>query len=181
MSNHLRVTKVLAALLISMTGGAMVLMALGNNPPSAGPFCLASYYRLDPVEEAIVPRATQSPTSWKDIEVYYSNTQNGNLEQLSRLRGLNRPQDINCHFCLCNGHGGNDGQIQTTERWHRQLPTVPTAGFYASAHTIRICVIADRKHSPVTERQVRRTQALIQQLRRAFNIAPQSVRYPDSL
>jgi hypothetical protein len=41
MSKQPRVVKVLAALLVSMTVGAFVLMALGNNPPSAGPFCLA--------------------------------------------------------------------------------------------------------------------------------------------
>ena len=38
MPNQVRVTKVLATLLASMTIGAIILMALGHNPPSAGPF-----------------------------------------------------------------------------------------------------------------------------------------------
>ncbi|MCK4821571.1 hypothetical protein KA005_37740, partial [bacterium] len=52
MPNQVRVAKVLATLLTSMTIGAIVLMALGHNPPSAGPFSLWTYYRLDPVKKA---------------------------------------------------------------------------------------------------------------------------------
>ena len=51
MPNQARVAKVLAALLASMTTGAIVLMALGHNPPSAGPFSLWTYCSLDPVKK----------------------------------------------------------------------------------------------------------------------------------
>ena len=37
MSYQPRVARVLVVLLVSMTTGAIVLMALGNHPPSAGP------------------------------------------------------------------------------------------------------------------------------------------------
>jgi len=87
MSNQPRVAKVLAALLISMTAGAIVLLAMGNNPPSAGPFCLSIYYRLDPVEKAIISRSCQSPSRWSCIEIYYSGTKAGNVEQLASLNG----------------------------------------------------------------------------------------------
>jgi len=95
MSNQPRVAKVLAALLVSMTTGAMVLMALGNNPPSAGAFCLSRYYRLGPVEKAIRSRAAQSPGRWNCIEIYYSGAKAGNIEQLASLSGLADPEDIN--------------------------------------------------------------------------------------
>ena len=85
MSDQPRVAKVLAALLVSMTIGAVLLMALGNNAPLAGPFCLSSYYRLDPVEAAISSQAAQSPNRWKNIEVYYSRTKAGNISQLASL------------------------------------------------------------------------------------------------
>ncbi|HEY5505442.1 MAG TPA: hypothetical protein VIK28_09810, partial [Sedimentisphaerales bacterium] len=68
MSNQPRVTKVLVMLLVSMTIGAVVLMALGNHPPSAGPFCLSTYYRLDPIQQAICSRVTQAPGRWESIE-----------------------------------------------------------------------------------------------------------------
>jgi hypothetical protein len=115
MANQPRVAKVLVALLVSMTLGAVVLMALGNNPPKGGPFCLSSYYSLDPVLDAMVSRAAQTPGRWNSIEIYYSGTQVGNIEQLASLWGLASPDQLNCHFCLCNGSGGLDGQIQTTE------------------------------------------------------------------
>ena len=108
MSAQPRVAKVLAALLLSMTTGAIVLMALGNHPPKAGPFCLSSYYRLSPVKETIRSYRVQSPGNWNSIEIYYSGTKAGNIEQLASLSGLPSPEDINCHFVICNGRGGGD-------------------------------------------------------------------------
>ena len=99
-----------------MTIGAIVLMALGHNPPSAGPFSLWTYYSLDPVGKAISTQAAQSPENWNSIQIYYSNTSTGNIDQLASLNGLTNPDDINCHFCVYNGLGGTDGQIQKIGR-----------------------------------------------------------------
>jgi len=178
MSNQPRVAKVLAALLISMTTGAIVLMALSNDPPSAGPFCLSSYYRLDPVEKAITSRGAQSPNRWNCIEIYYSDTKAGNIEQLASLNGLARPEDINCHFVVCNGLGADDGQIQSTEKWQRQWSIIPGKTWYGSGQTIRICIIADGKSSAPTDFQIKRTEALIEALRLKFDIQPENIYYP---
>jgi hypothetical protein len=178
MSEQQRVAKVLAALLISMTMGAIILMALSNEPPSAGPFCLSSYYRLDPVEEAISSRVPQSPSRWNCIEIYYSATKAGNIEQLASLSGLANPQDINCHFVICNGLGGPDGQIQTTEKWQRQWSIIPGRTWYGSSQTIRICIIGDGKTALPTDCQRKRTEALVEGLCRKFDIRPESVYYP---
>ena len=83
MPNQARVVKVLATLLASMTIGAIVLMALGHNPPSAGPFSLWTYQSLDPVKNAMASRASQSPDRWNSIEIHYSSTQGGNIKQLA--------------------------------------------------------------------------------------------------
>ena len=179
MSNQPRVAKVLAALLVSMTVVAIVLMVLRNNPPSAGPFCLSSYYRLDPVEEAISSRAAQSPGRWNCIEIYYSGTKAGNIEQLASLSGLASPEDINCHFCLCNGLGGGDGQIQPTEKWQRQWSIIPGRTWYGSGQTIRLCVIADGKTARPTDFQIKRVEQLVEGLCRKFDIQTQSVYYPS--
>ena len=180
MSNQPRVAKVLAALLVSMTIGAVVLMSLGNNPPSAGPFCLSSYYRLDPVEKAILARAAHSSARWRGIEVYYSSTKAGNIEQLTALGGLTSAEDLDCHFVVCNGLGGSDGQILTTERWHRQWSIIPNQRWYGSAQTIRICVIADGLEVLPTDAQVRRTESLVEALYRKFKIMPQAIYYPSN-
>ncbi len=173
MTGQPRVAKVLAALLLSMTAGAIVLMVLSGSPPSAGAFCLSSYYRLDPVEKAACSLAPQSPGQWSRIEVYYSGTKAGNIEQLVSLSGLAYAEDLNCHFVICNGLGGTDGLIQSTERWQHQLPA---AGLRRPA--IRICVVSDGKSAHPTELQIKRTEALVDVLSRKFDIRPNAIRFP---
>jgi hypothetical protein len=173
------VAKVLAALLVSMTLGAVVLMALGNNPPSAGAFCLASYYRLEPVQQVITSRAPQHPHRWDSIEVHYSGTGAGNMEQLASLHGLAGPDQTNFHFCVCNGLGGPDGHIEPSERWQRQWSVVPGRTWRGTDRTIRICAIADGRATLPTDCQVKRTEALVQGLCRKFQIPSQSVYYPE--
>lgn len=178
MSNQPRVAKVLAALLVSMTIGAIVLMVLGNNPPSAAPFSLASYYQLNPAENAIASQAPQSPKRWNCIEVYYSATKAGNIQQLASLSGLSSPDDINCHFVICNGLGGDDGQIQPAEKWQRQWSAVPDRTWYGSSQTIRVCIIADGKTTLPTDFQIKRTEALAEALCEKFAIEPECIYYP---
>ena len=178
MSDQSRVMKVLAALLVSMTTGAFVLMALGNNPPSAGAFCLSSYYSLGPVKEAILSRACQSPDRWNRIEIYYSGTGAGNIEYLASLQGLTRPEDLNYHYVICNGFGGLDGEVQPTERWQKQTSSTPDRSWHGSTATIRTCVIAPGINAHPTNCQVKRTEALVDGLCRVFGIQPQSIYYP---
>jgi len=179
MSNQPRVAKVLAALLVSMTTGAVVLMVLGNNPPSAGPFCLSNYYRLDPIDKAIGSRAVQAPGRWNCIEIYYSGTGAGNIEQLASLSGLTNPEDINCHFVIGNGLGAGDGQIQKAEKWQRQWSCIPGNSWYGTSRTIRICVIADHRNTRPTDSQRKRVEELTEALYRKFDILLQSIYYPD--
>jgi len=180
MSNQPRVAKVLAALLLSMTLGAIILMALGNNPPSSGAFSLWSYYRLDPVQKVIISRVAQSPDRWNCIEIYYSNTKAGNIQQLASLNGLARPEDLNCHFCIGNGLGARNGQIQSTEKWQRQWSIIPGKTWYGTGQTIRICVIAEAATAPPTNSQRKRTEALAEGLCRKFNISPDQIHFPNN-
>ena len=179
MSNQPRVAKVLAVLMISMTAGAIVLMLLGNNPPSGGAFCLSSYYRLDSIEKALRSQVAQYPSRWSCVEIYYSDTKAGNIEQLAALAGLISPEDINCHFVVCNGLGGNNGQILSTEKWQRQWSIIPDQRWYGNGQTIRICVIADEKTSPAAEIQRKRVDALLEGLHRKFDIQTSCTHYPS--
>ena len=179
-----REAKVFAALAISMTLGVVILQSLGNNPPSAGAFCLSRYTRAIPVEEAVLSRAAQPAGIWSGIEIYYSGTMSGNIQQLAFLSGLGNPEDINCHYVICNGLGGGDGQIQPTEIWQRQQPVnrdwlshQPQAASWGQ--TIFICVIADYETARPTEMQIEITEALAEGLCRKFDIQSESIHYPD--
>jgi hypothetical protein len=180
MSNQPRVARVLVVLLVSMTTGAVVLMALGNHPPSAGPFALSTYYQLDPVQQAIYSRVAQAPGRWECIEVYYSGTKAGNIEQLASLSGLANSDDINCHFVVCNGLGGSDGEIQTTEKWQKQWSVIPDHTWYGSSRTIRVCLVADGKNVRQTDSQIKRAEALVEALSGKFSIPPAKIFYPTS-
>ena len=178
MSSQPRVAKVFAALLVSMTGGAIFLMALGSNPPSAGPYSLSSYPRLDRVEKALYSRVTESGERWKCIEVYYSGTKGGNIRQLASLSGLAGPDDINCHFVICNGLGGRDGEIQTTEKWQRQRSVIPSRSRYGSGQTIRISVVANGKTIRPSDSQIGTARTLVKRLLGKFDIHTESIYYP---
>jgi hypothetical protein len=169
---------VFVALLASMTVGTVILMALGNNPPSEGAFCLSGYYHLEPIEEVISSRAVQYPDRWNHIEICYSGTKAGNIKQLASLNGLTNPDDINCHFVICNGLGGADGQIQTTEKWQRQWPIVSEQHRADYSKTIRICIISD-EITPPTDFQVKRKEVLVEGLHRKFGIPFDSIYYSD--
>ena len=178
MSNQPRVAKVLAALLVSMTIGAVVLMSLGNAPPAAGPWSLCTYRSLTPVQKYVSSRAAQSPSRWNCIEIYYSGTARGNLKELLAGSGAAKPEDLDCHYVVCNGSGGEDGDIQPTEKWQRQWPVVPSRTWYGTRQTIRICVVADGEQSRPTECQVKRTEELIGELRKGFQIPADSIYQP---
>lgn len=180
MSSQRRVATILIALLISMTSCAVLLMVLGNNPPSAGPFCLSSYYRLDPVEAVLSSQSPQSPDRWNKIEIFYSGTKAGNIEQLTSLWGLKTAERLNCHFVVCNGLGGTDGQIQGTSRWSLQWACIPGQNWYGTSQTVRICVIGSSNAANLTDAQINRVGALAEALCRKFQIRPDSVHYPSN-
>lgn len=189
MTTHSRETKVLVVLGVSITLGAIILNALGHNPPSAGAFCLSRYYRLGSVKKNILSRADQSPGRWSQIEIYVIVPESGNIksafggssdvggpEHINPVREQNEKvsNGVNCHFVICNGRVGHDGQILPTEKWQKQSSVI-----HYSKQTIRICVILDDKAKTPTDFQIKRTESLAEELSRKFHIQPESIRYPD--
>ena len=188
MTQQLRVYRVLLVLLISMTLGAITLMALGNQPPGKVPFCLSKYRRLAPLERAICPEDEHITLQdkWTHIEVFYSGTRAGNIKLLAALYGLSDPSQLNTHFVICNGlgEGEQDGMIQATDRWCKQLPIVQDPSrknWYNQQNTIHICVIADGKNAFPTNSQIRRVESLVNTLCRYCHIKPECVYFPGDL
>ena len=181
MTNQLRVWKVLLVLLISMTSGAIILMALGGNPPSSGAFCLATFYQLRSAEAVVASRTYEPPDRWSRVEVFYSHTAGGDINWLAARSGLSEPEDLNCHFVVCNGLGGDDGAILPTEKWQMQKSVVPLQNWYSASQTIRICVVADGKNSLPTDCQIKRVDTLVRLLTRKFNITTDNILYPGDI
>lgn len=231
MTTHSRETKVLVVLGASIILGAIILNALGHNPPSAGAFCLSRYYRLGSVKKSILSRADQLQGRWGRIEISVIVPESGNIksafggssdvggpEHINPVREQNEKvspdrdtayNGVNCHFVICNGRVGHDGQILPTEKWQKQSSVIPpenwngeplrpvTSGgalsdrskyqrptdFYETPtdQTIYICIIADDEAVPPTDFQIRRAEALVEVLCRKFDIQlqPESIRYPD--
>jgi hypothetical protein len=159
-----------------MTAGAIVLMVLGNNPPSAGPFCLSAYYRLSSVDHVMRSQACQTPDRWSRIEIFFSGTKGGSLDQLAAIRGS--AADLNCHFIICNGNGGDDGEIQATEKWQKQWSIRPSPTWQGSERTVRICLVGDGASVLPTDYQLKRLEMLLEALCRKFHVPAESVHLP---
>jgi hypothetical protein len=173
-----REARVFAALAVSMTVAMLILKALSQNPPAAGAFCLTRYNDLPAIEKAVALDAGQPPRQWNTIEIFYSQTRGGNIEELAELEGLTSPDELNCHFIIGNGLGADDGQIIKSVKWQKQLYAGSGIINDKKQTVIRICVIADKIARP-TDFQIKRTEALTEILRRKFDIESLSVYYPD--
>jgi hypothetical protein len=175
-----RNTKVFVSALISILAGLIILQSLDTNPPLADAFSLSDYYDLEPIEDVITSRTQQFRDRWSRINIVYSQTKAGDIDQLCSLSGLANPEDINYHFVICNGFGGANGLIQPTEKWQRQWSITLTPDMNVGMRAIRICIICDGKETPPTEFQIRRTEELLEQLSRKFNIQPEAITYPEN-
>ena len=180
-----REVKVLAALSTSMTIGFLVLMALGNNPPSAGAFCLSSYYRLEPVETVISCPIDTEIESWKRIKVSYvkmpiaqkSKTTNNQVEAVEQKTGPltsvpTESHQSRGHFFVCDGIIGHNGGILATNKWEKQEQIESEQG-----PTIFISVITDGHSNGPTGIQIERICALIVALSKRFDIPPEYISY----
>jgi len=163
---------VLFALIASMTVGAFVLMALDGQRPIAQAYSLSSYLRLDPAEDAIRNKVTQTFSNWNRIEIYYSGTSGGNADELPLLTNLANGSETQFHFAVCNGSGAEDGDIQAGNSWKNQQLC------YGRNGVVRVCVISNGQADSVTDCQIKRTSALVESLIRTFDILPRNIHYP---
>ena len=175
-----RRTKVFLAALISIGIAAVILKALGGNPPLAGAFSLSDYYCLVPIEKVISSNIVGPSGRWACIDISYSGTSTGDTDQSSSLSSLVNDDVLNYHFIVCNGLIGGDGQIQPTWKWQRQKSAIPARTTYGSEQTIYIRVITRGKIPSPTDFQIRRTEALVEALVRRFDIQSGSIYYPDN-
>lgn len=163
---------VLFSLIASMTIGALVLMVLDRDNPIQGAYSLSGYLRLDPVEDVVKNTLTRNPAHWDQVEIFYSRTDNGNADDLALLTTLAYGSKSEFHFVVGNGNGAEDGQVQAGQFWKNQNLCSGRNG------VIRVCVISDGLADSVTDCQIQRTNDLVENLVRTFNISSNRIAYP---
>jgi hypothetical protein len=178
MSNQARTSRIIISLIASMTIGALVLMALDNHSLSAGAFSLAGYTNLNPIEQVTLNSVMPGKQKWDFIEIYYSGTDAGDIEDIARFNGLTNSEDVNFHFLVCNGTGEADGKIQAATKWRKQRAALGGQDWFGNNQTIRICVVADGLKFLPTDCQLKRTTGLVEVLVRKFDISARRISYP---
>jgi hypothetical protein len=171
MTSPHRVVKVLATLLFSMTTVGTILIALTGQPIAAGVYSLTSYRTLNSIKNVISSRSPQAENNWNSIEIYYYDT--SKIENESSLQEVSSFEGIEYHFCVYNGSNDNNGRIQKSEKWQKQISIPSTGTQLGNNETIRICIIVGG--TTATNYQVNRTEELVERLSTRFNIAPDSV------
>ncbi len=108
--------------------------------------------------------AVRLQREWEGILVHHSASPSGNLERLDRYhREHNGWLMVGYDFVICNGDGGPDGLVQTTDRWRRQIQ-----GAHAGEglkryndHWIGICLVGDFNRGRPTREQMRSLRRLV--------------------
>lgn len=162
MVNHGRLAKVIILLMLSMTGGALLLLTLEGKPIKPMPFSLSSQVRLPSVELTLGTENGIDRDRWRDIEISY----HSNNGYLSDEFGLSGPLAREYHFVISDGSGGHDGEIYASHRWTKQLTCEQSPGAFANPDTIRICLLGDAKTRQSTPRQIRQLEILVKSLDR---------------
>lgn len=170
--NNNRPLKIWVCLVASMTAGALVLMSLDNHKISAGAFSLASFQRLGSIQNAAKIDSSAVSSKWDSIQVVFSGTTGGSLENIALAQGNLPVSDVDLHFLICNGLGGDDGLILSSQRWQKQI------NCSNKAKTIEICIVSDGVRTIPTNTQLNRTSELVEHLARVYSIKTSNIHYP---
>lgn len=130
-----RTTKVLGALLVAMTIGALLLMAMESEPPRPSSNALASIRSSAGVDLGNVSR------KWRRIVLHASPGGKDTLPQ-------------RCHFVVYAKPDANGLWVRPTARWEKQIPGhhVYVKGQDFNSDSIGVCLIGDfSKQGPGTE------------------------------
>lgn len=151
-----RTTKVLGALIASMTIGAFVLMLMEGGAPMRG--------ELASVRGAITDRSLTASRSWRRVVLHAS-------------RGGNDSLPKRCHFVVLAAPDANGQWVRPTALWTRQKPGphvyVPNYDF--AADSIGICLMGDFSQRSPSRDQFQALLRLVNELQRECKISADRV------
>jgi hypothetical protein len=118
----------------------------------------------------------EPPQDWKYIVLHHTASSTGSVEAIhnSHLKNKDkggRPwQGIGYHFVIGNGRGMNDGEIEPTFRWRRQIAGAHAGVDEYNQRGIGIVLIGNFDQGPPTDRQLDAVHRLVAELVRRHEI-----------
>ena len=159
-------------LVIAMTAGALILLALEGKPIQPMPFSLYHQGQLTAVETALQTDTAIEPGRWLRIDVSYRTNQ----DQLSPQYRPTGELAQKYHFIISD----QNSSIFASQRWYRQLPCFSPPNGLSDPQTIKICLFTHNPSRPAsTHHQVRQLQELIEYLQKNYHIEPNIAWMPD--
>lgn len=152
-----RTAKTLLALLTAMTLGAITLWLMSGEPipPADHAAVIDSASRLDDIIFDV--QVPLRPARWRHIVVHADDSAGADVAR-------------RCHFVL-----GQDGQLDASARWKRQISgqAVSAVAQSFNSETISICLAGDFREQPPSDAQFEALVALTRVLQaEPFNIGP---------
>lgn len=122
-----------------------------------------------------VENQNRTPDELKKIEyiiVHHSGTSYGNVEVFRRVHREERGwYDIGYHFVICNGNGGEDGEVQVG----RSLKYVGAHCIPHNKDSIGVCMVGNFNNNMPTRKQMLGLIKLVANLCKQYNIPPKNV------
>ncbi len=108
---------------------------------------------------------------WKHIVIHHSFTESGNEEIFDNYhRNHNGWLGVGYHFVIGNGYGSDDGAIEVTFRWEKQLQGAHAGVREYNEHGIGICLVGNFEHGHPTQKQMASLVALVNYLQERCHI-----------
>ena len=122
-------------------------------------------------------KKTDSYSGWKYIVVHHSATNAGSVKAFHKYHAEQGYGGIAYHYVIGNGNGMDDGEIQATFRWKKQI-----SGTHVSVNSwdhnifgIGIVLVGNFEDSPQTKAQMRELNELTIYLQKEYHISNENV------
>jgi N-acetyl-anhydromuramyl-L-alanine amidase AmpD len=126
-------------------------------------------------------RPAVAARDWKYLVLHHTATDHDSVATIDRVHRQRKDKQgqpwvgIGYHFVIGNGHGMEDGQIEPTFRWQKQLAGAHAGvGRYNDAG-IGICLVGNFEEQQPTKKQFAAVNELVSSLRTQFEISPTSI------
>ena len=169
-----RTIKTLAALLVAMTAGTFLLLALETMPAKPGQAdTLAA--RLGPSGADVSRTITDTSIPIRADKWQYIVIHDSAGEAAGHVGDT-------CHFVIENGQGSTeDGRLVATENWRRQEDGTHVLRDGYRTHSIGICLVGNLDSHRPTPLQMERLIALVRALQAKHRISAEHVYRDDDL